>query len=190
MVIMYDLTQKHCYDLAKKLVLKKTLQENVVGFTDTLPLLKSVMRNRPKYSQSAIVEDVLGEPCDTHNSLADVNILRRVMMKTGVEPDLMIEHSFTLQWFGSYNNFITHRNVRMATFQPLARKRVVSTGMIVKMASSGLEFKYLAVAFTRGGKDGLISLLTEKSTDNKVRVTNKNSVLNSLTDYFEKISET
>ena len=82
-----------------------------------------------------IVEDVLGEPhSDAHNSLADANILRRVMMKTRVEPDLMIEHSFTLQLFGSYNNFITHRNLRMPTFQPVARKRVVSIGMIVKMA--------------------------------------------------------
>ena len=112
-------------------------------------------------------------------------------MKTRVEPDLMIEHSFTLQWFGSYSNFITHRNMRMPTFQPIARKRVVSTGMMVKRASSGLEFKQLAVAFQRGGKDGLISLLTEKkNTDNKVRVANKKSVLNSLTNYFEKISET
>ena len=46
------------------------------------------------------------------------------------------------------------------------------------------------MAFKRGGKEGLISLLTEKNTDNKVRVTNKKSALNSLADYFEKISET
>ena len=118
---------------------EKTLLENVVGFTDTLPLLKSVMPNRAKYIQSAIVEDLLGEPYDAHR----------------VEPDLMTEHSFTLQWFGSYNNFITHRNVRMPTFQPIARKRLVSTGMIVKMASSGLEFKHLAVAFKRGEKAAL-----------------------------------
>ena len=93
------------------------------------------MPNRPRYSQTAIVEYVLGEPYDTHNSLADANVLRRVMMKTRVEPDLTIEYNFTLQWFGSYNNFITHRNVRTPTFQPIARKRAVSTGMIVKMAS-------------------------------------------------------
>ena len=59
MAIMHDLTQEHFYDLAKKLVLKKTLLENVVGFTDTLPLLQFVMPNRPKFSQTAIVEDVL-----------------------------------------------------------------------------------------------------------------------------------
>ena len=80
--------------------------------------------------------------------------------------------------------------MRITTFQPIARKRVVSNGMIVKMASSGLEFKHLAVAFKRRGKDSLISISTEKNTDNKVRVTNKKSVLNSLTDYFEKTSET
>ena len=92
--------------------------------------------------------------CDT---IADANILRRVMIKTRVEPNLMIERSFTLQWLGSYNNFITHRNVRMQTFQPIARKRVVLTCMMVKMDSSGLEFNHLVVAFKREGKDVLFS---------------------------------
>ena len=75
------------------------------------------------------MEGVLGKPYDAHNSLADANILLRVMMKTRVEPDIIIAHSFTLQWFGSYNNFIApaHRNLRMPIFTPIARTRVVST---------------------------------------------------------------
>ena len=57
--------------------------------------------------------------------------------------------------------------------------------MAEKMAGSGLVYDNLKLAYRREGKDGLLSLLTENDGNGKVRVSNRKSITNGITEHFE-----
>ena len=50
----------------------------VAGFSDTLPLLKSLFPKRESYSKSSLASDMLTEKFDAHNASEDVSLLRQM----------------------------------------------------------------------------------------------------------------
>ena len=60
---------------------------------------------------------------------------------------------------------------------------VVSKSMCKKIAGSGLAYKHLKCVFDRDGPEGLIILLTSKSS-NKIRVTKSEKILNKIVEHF------
>ena len=81
--------------------------------------------------------------------------------------------------------YLEGRNYRIKTFGSLTKKNIISKGMISKIAGSGLEYKHLCIAYKRGGRDGLLSVLMEMNSQSAVRVTKDKKILNALADYFE-----
>ena len=67
-------------------------------------------------------------------------------------------------------------------------EKIISKGMVEKMAGYGLIYDSLKLAYRRGGKDGLLSLLTEKDGNGKVRVSNRKSITNAIAEHFVKLA--
>ena len=61
--------------------LRDTFFSVVVGFCDTLPLLKKLLPGQRSYSQRALVDDIIGTSCEAHNALTDVTTLQAMITK-------------------------------------------------------------------------------------------------------------
>ena len=70
------------------------------------------------------------------------------------------------------------------TLQPLTDAGI-KTGLINKMASSGLVMKDLKVAFDRNGEAGIESLLKEKDIHGHIRVTACKRSISAVAAYFQ-----
>ena len=58
----------------------------------------------------------------------------------------MLRHSFTTQWAERYVIYLQEQNSRIGLFHPLAQEKIISKGMLTKMARSGLEYRHLCIA--------------------------------------------
>ena len=63
-----------------KVDLVEKLKTAVVGFSDTVPIFKTILPNNSGYTQESVVAAVLGKSYDAHNSLADAKSLRDVVI--------------------------------------------------------------------------------------------------------------
>jgi hypothetical protein len=59
--------------------------------------------------------------------------------------------------------------------------------MANKIASSGLNFTHLKLAFQRSGPEGIASLFSDKDIHGHVRVTNSKKIVNSVAEYLAKL---
>ena len=82
----------------------------------------------------------------------------------------------------NYNDNKTHN---LASF-PVEEMKAhsASESMAGKMAGSRLRLKHLYIIYKRGGKDELIEQL--KNFTGKIRVTNREIILNSIVPFIEK----
>ena len=55
------------------------------------------------------------------------------------------------------------------------------------MAGHGFVYDNLKLAYRRGGKDRLLSLLTEKDGGGNVRVSDRKSIINAIAEHFETL---
>ena len=163
-----------------KVDLVEKLKKAVVGFSNTVPIFKTILPNNSGYTQESVVAAVLRKSYDVHNLLADATILRDVVVHCEIPQNLMLKHMNE-----GYVIYLQEQNSRIGSFHPLAQEKIISKGMLTKMARSGLEYRHLCIAYQRGGRDGLSSLLTELNSNNSVRVTNRKNILKAICDYFE-----
>ena len=109
--------------------------------------------------------------------------LAEIIRKSVTDRSVLSNFSMTSSWSNDYIDFIQQKKKNLGTFQPLFNLNVMSKGMVEKAASTGLTYKHLQLAFSRGGESGRKNLLGEKFGD-IVRVTKSKKVLSSLCDYF------
>ena len=169
----------------RKVDLVEKLKTAVVGFSNTVPIFKTILPNNSGYTQESVLAAVLGKSYDAHNSLADATILYDVVVHCEIPQNLMLKHSFTTQWAERYVIYLQEQNSRIGSFHPLAQEKIISKGILTKMARSGLEYRHLCIVYQRGGRDGLSSLFTKLNSNNSVRVTNRKNILKAICDYFE-----
>lgn len=78
--------------------LSSSINETVLGFTNTLPLYRELhpelkKPNGPGYRQSVLVEHFLQEKYGAHDALEDVKALKRLVEETKVSRDDLIRHT-------------------------------------------------------------------------------------------------
>ena len=164
----------------KKYDLLSSFQDGVLGFVDTLTLFKTVLPLREKYSQKSLVSDVLGISYGAYNSLEDVRALPKLVTYKEVTEKQILESSFTTDFAVSSTKYHLNKAVNLQSLQPL-----ITTNVNGKIAGSGLKLQHLKLAFQRGGKEGLKSVLSEM-INGKARVTSSSRIITQINTYFEK----
>lgn len=154
--------------------LMDSLKEKAIGFLDTLPLAKDVYpgrRGNGGYSQPVLVRDILKTSYDAHNAIADVAALFDLlkMMKTKVDGGVYESHTISLSAAVSR---LQHKIVKRQNLETLEAfdTKVISKNLLERAASSGLKLCHFKLAASRG-IDAMQKLLTEKTVENKPRVT-------------------
>lgn len=78
----------------------KEFVEVVVGFCDTLTLLREKVPNRPSYKLVNLVKSILElDENDLHNAVVDVRVLEELIVKLQVEEEEMFKHTRALAQF-------------------------------------------------------------------------------------------
>ena len=58
--------------------------------------------------------------------------------------------------------------------------------MCDKAAGTGLSFTHIKCAYYRSGQDGVSSILSERTQNNKSRVTNKKKIIKHVNDFLAR----
>ena len=162
-------------------------KEVCLGFSDSLLIFKTIHPERKtqklSYKQNELCKDYLNLSYDAHNSLEDVKALQKLC--SAVDMKLFLDHSFTFQFVSETNEYSNKKQKNVSSMQNLLGENVISKSMIDKIASSGLSFHHLNLAFQRDSVNGVKNVLSEK-IDGKPRVTNRNCIISKIQDYLEQ----
>jgi hypothetical protein len=84
------------------------------------------------------------------------------------------EHSFIVTNFEDRKKLSSQKKSLLDTYNRVIRERIMSHQMCDKAAGTGLSFTHIKCAYNRSGQDGVSSILSERTQNNKPRVTNQN----------------
>ena len=90
----------------------------------------------------------------------------------------------TLTSFEKVKQFQAASKQKQSTFNAAITAKALSKGMVKKAADSSLTFMHLRLSFCRNGRDGLASLLGDR-TEGSIRVTQSTRIIDSLASYLE-----
>lgn len=161
------------------------------GFVDTLPFFRAKFPERKSFSQTSLACDLLSNCLteNSHNALTDCRILRALVQKYCKSSKCLENFSFDLKFVLDNLEYFSVKQACLQSLQVLINRKIVSKGIVDKIAGSGLNLGHLNISFRRSGKDGIKNLLTEKTASGKPRVTNSKLIVDKLIDYFEKIEK-
>ena len=147
----------------------------VGGFPDTLPLFKQLFPKRQTYKQSSLADDILPDRrYNAHNAGDDVRMLYDLLSVAGVTEEQLQEHSFLVTNVEDRKKFSSQKKTLLDTYNRVIREKIMSHQMCDKAAGTGLSFTHIKCAYNRSGQDGVSSILSERTQNNKPRVTNQN----------------
>ena len=156
----------------------------VTGFSDSLPLFKKKIPGLTKYSQSFLVEKLLGETYDAHNAKEDVKVLYKLVNLNAKTEDMKM-YSFTVSHVKHCLEEYDLVKTNIVTFNCLIRDKILSKQLCKKAAASGLKLEHLKTSFERNGYDGLYSVLSEP-VQGRPRVTKTKKIVEKIAQYFSK----
>ena len=163
------------------------LQDVVIGFVDTLPMLKQLLPGRKSYKQEELVKDCLHKNYDAHNGLEDVKSLRALLLQLKPPNSVFSSHSFKVEFVCHSLQHHGRMTTNLPTFNALVSNKVLSNSMARRIAGSGLNLRQISLIYARGGYDGLRSVLSAKRHgSNQSRVTASKKVLRALSEYLAK----
>jgi DNA polymerase III epsilon subunit-like protein len=156
----------------------------VVGFVDTRNIARKVLKKGSviNYKQQTLVTTLLKEDYDAHNALGDVIALQKLhnqKLEPDVTQDILNDNLFQIDSYALKKSL-----------HPLCQNKVVSQLLIGKMGKSGLGMEHLKLAFTRGGAEGLQTILKEPCFKNHPRVSNKKVTLDKIVQFVSNIHAT
>ena len=159
----------------------------VVGFSDTLSAFKNVYKGEMKgFSQGNLVKTILQKDYEAHNALDDAILLQELVNASKLGVTDFVRHSFSISDIVQ-SNIRWHQKLENGpSLNILLDHNVCSSGIIDKIASSGLKFQNLCLAHRRGGLNGLTVLLSERDVVGKIRVTKSKTIIQRLSDFISK----
>ncbi|MEW8547077.1 MAG: 3'-5' exonuclease [Candidatus Thiodiazotropha sp.] len=158
---------------------------SVSGFVDTLPILRKLLPRRNSYKLTALHEDIIGEPFQSHNAIADVQALSAVTNSLPVTDKVLLE--FSINTSSAYM-YVNERKQISDSVNNLEAKlsQAISKSMIRKIARNGLSYSHLLRAYERDSENGIKYLFTEK-VGKKIRVTNREAVIKGVVNHFRQV---
>ena len=151
-----------CKDF-REVNMEKELRERILGFCDTLPLLRRLYPNQESHSQPHLCKAMIGYSYTAHNALEDAKALEKLLTTSRIREQDMTKNSISID-LAFKNDVCLENEVKyLPSLTPMVTEKVVSKDMAKKIAGSGLCFRHLCIAFRRGNREGLSKLLSEKS---------------------------
>lgn len=159
----------------------------VGGFADTLPLFKQLYPKRKTYRQGSLADDILPDRSyNAHNAGDDVRMLYDLLSVAGVEEEQLQEHSFLVANVEDRRKFANQKKTLLETYNPVIREKTMSKQMCDKAAGTGLSFTHIKCAYNRSGQDGVSSILSERTQNNKPRVTNQKKIIQRICEFLAR----
>ena len=152
----------------------------VIGFCDTLSLLKKVCPNRSSYKQEALVNDVLGTTYPAHNACEDVKALRDLLLHLKVSAGDFMKHTFSSKAIFEQNLFVKERMRNVQSLDVLIANGVIKRTFAEKIAGSGLALPHLRAIYERKGEDGLRDTFMISNANGEPRVTKTKRLLDEI----------
>ena len=112
--------------------------------------------------------------------------LRQLIAKLNIPVETLEKHSYTVDFTAQSLLILQKTASYIETLRDIPNS-VASKGMIRKIARSGLNLQHLKLAYTREGRDGVISLLSEQF-GGKPCVTKDKKILNAVANFMESSS--
>ena len=105
--------------------------ETVIGFLDTLPLLKEAYPGLASYAQKALADQLLFTSYNEHNAMEDCTILSSLYsLVISQKPDIsIIPFTFTTKSVMKRNSWKTTKKKNSVTFSPIVNKKHMSSQM-------------------------------------------------------------
>ncbi|XP_061186114.1 uncharacterized protein LOC133195733 [Saccostrea echinata] len=159
----------------------------IAGFIDTKLLFRIFDSELKSYSQSELFKYYLSLDYSAHNALDDVRALQKLVNSVGIDVTSSLYSAASFTFSNAVENLKysseVHKNA--PSLEHLVREKILSKSMANKIAGSGLNFRFLQMAYTRNPQDGILNLLSEQVLDtNHVRVTKSQKVISCLNKYF------
>lgn len=154
------------------------------GFVDSLFVFKEAIPGRKCYKLEALAKDCMSKSFDAHSALEDVKALQSLVLHLNISCDVLLKHSFGVDFVLSSIKYKSKTNDNIVSLQPLSNS--VSNYMLKKIAQSGLSYEHLKIAYERGGPEGIENILSETNSDGVVRVTKTKSVFLKIITHFSE----
>lgn len=158
------------------------LKSTIAGFVDSLHVFREILPEQHSYKLQTLVQDTMGLAFNAHSALEDVKALQSLVLHHKVSYEIMLKHSFGVDFIISSIESKSKTNELIATLAPLSS--CISPYMLKKIALSGLSYDHLRLAIERGGADGLKMVLGEKTEQGTVRVTKNKTIVGKIYDHF------
>ena len=105
---------KHLMKAFESTGLYKEFSAIVPGFSDTLTAFRELLPARKSHSQENLVQDLLLCSYETHNAIADVQSLFKLVSKF-LNSKLLGKHSFSVAWVKEHNIHLAKRSLLQHT---------------------------------------------------------------------------
>ena len=163
------------------------LRSSIGGFVDSLPVFREIFPDKPSHKLETLVQDTMGMTYNAHSALEDVKALQSLVLHHKVSDDIMLKHSFGVEFVVSSIEIKTKTDTLISTLTPLSL--CISDYMLKKIAKSGLSYDHLRLITERGGMEGLQNVLGEKMDNGSLRVTKNRTVIGKIYDHFCSIKQ-
>ena len=144
----------------------------VVGFADSLPASKQVLRHETNHNLRVVYLKYFGETLpEKGDAIADVAALSRILMSQSEIKEAVKHHTMTMESAKSRLQHSKMTENNRATFKEMITGRYLSESMAKKMAESGLAQSHLYIAHEQDREQGIDQLLAKRGADDQPRVT-------------------
>lgn len=160
----------------------ENFKEAVAGFCDSLPFFRQHYK-LPNYKQPTIVHELTGVEYDAHSAINNAKTLSQVCNISEYKDDLK-RFSFSVADVYANIRFLRNAKKNLPSLRPLIHNNVLSKGMADKIAKSDLKLHHIRLAYERQGAAGVTTLLSERDSRGKARVTKSKIVRNKIINYL------
>ncbi|CAC5425805.1 unnamed protein product [Mytilus coruscus] len=141
-------------------ITKITVVGQKMYYNDSLNLFKLVSPGLSSYSQSFLVDKLLGQQYESHNAVYDTKLLFNLVTEKGNVSQYISELAFSPSYPQLYQMQLA--NFENFFFEKLVQSKCLSKAMALKTARFNLRFQYFKLAVQRNDMAGLKALMTEK----------------------------
>uniref|UniRef100_A0A8W8P2F2 Exonuclease domain-containing protein n=1 Tax=Magallana gigas TaxID=29159 RepID=A0A8W8P2F2_MAGGI len=158
----------------------------IAGFVDTRLLFKIFNPNLKSFSQESLFEQFVFSNYNAHDALEDVLALRTLVQTVDIDVASVQFLSASFTFSNALGNYLYCLQIQqnLPSLGHLVDERVITKNMANKIAGSGLNLKFLQLAYSRNPSEGILNLFSEPIVSNRVRVTKSQKVIASLKKYF------
>lgn len=123
------------FNTLKSMNMYSELCERTIAFLDSLNLFKLVSPGLSSYSQSFVVDKLLGQQYEAHNAVYDTKLLLNLVTEKGNVSQYITELAFS----PSYPQLYQMQLANLKTFEKLVQSKCLSKAMALKTARSRIS---------------------------------------------------